>query len=70
MKRWRLTRVTKTHVWIIPMAYGHMPPRGTSRRIQIADFHRDWLRLPQREVMKKADFARGMAAHFKEEDEN
>lgn len=72
-KRWKLTRATRTHVWIIPYGYGacsRARQRGLSRRIEIEEFRRDWLRLPQREVMKKADFERGMAAYFKEQYEN
>ncbi len=53
MKRWRLTRVTRTHVWIRPMHYGWNPPRGCSRRIAIETFREEWVRLPQREVMRK-----------------
>lgn len=56
MKRYRITRVTKTHVWIRDMAFGacqFRPWLRLSRRIPIEDFHRDWERLPQREVRRK-----------------
>jgi len=56
VKRYRLTRVTRTHVWIINLAFGacsRARQRGLSRRIPIDEFLRDWERLPQKEVRKK-----------------
>jgi hypothetical protein len=51
-KRYRLTRVTKTHVWIRWDAYTGIM-RGLSRRIPIEDFDRNWVRLPNRVVERR-----------------
>ncbi len=57
-KTWRFQRATRTHVWIINSHYGYNPPRGCSRRIDIETFQRDYIRLPQREVMLREDYAK------------
>ena len=56
MKLFRFQRATRDYVWIIPAHYGFNPPRGCSRRVPVADFHRDWMRLPQRIVVSKSDY--------------
>lgn len=38
MKQYRITRYTKTHVWVKWDAYGYSAPRGTSRCMPIGDF--------------------------------
>lgn len=53
-RRWKLTRVTKTHVWVLPYHFGANPPRGYSRRIPIDEFQNNWMRLPQKEVQLKS----------------
>lgn len=55
IKRFRLTRTTRTHVYVRWKAYGNRP--GLSRRIPLAEFRADWVRLPQRECMTKASHA-------------
>jgi hypothetical protein len=54
--KYKLTRVTKTHVWIIRAGFGacsRARQRGLSMRVPIEEFHAKWERLPQKEVRRK-----------------
>jgi diadenosine tetraphosphate (Ap4A) HIT family hydrolase len=52
-KRYRRMRVTKEYVWIRWEAYGPSR-RGLSLKIPMAEFQRDWVRLPNRVVERRA----------------
>jgi hypothetical protein len=48
---YRITRITKTHVWLRWKAFG-WDRRGLSMRVPIAEFRAKWKRLPQREAVR------------------
>ena len=51
-KIYRITRVTKSHVYVRWCAFGDRS--GLSRRIPIEVFRRDWIRLPHKEARLKS----------------
>jgi hypothetical protein len=68
-KRYCLIKKTKTHAWILSMAYGSCSrarQRGVSMRMEIGDFHKKWEVIPsscRRELKRRPDVAMEVGTH-------
>jgi hypothetical protein len=57
-KQFRMTRRTRSHVWMIPDHYGAYPPRGASHRVAMEDFREWWVALPKADGLDEQLFVR------------